>query len=215
MEQDHPAEVTASPEPVAKSTQTTPRGLARCRGRSRSGSRCRRHALANGYCPQHASRLTPSAGEDRDLSEFFSCPTNEFDSAGQINDFLSTVAELVVKNEISARRAAVLAYITNQLLRTLPIIQQENPPQFIFDLPRPRPEPAPTAKPEPSVELDRQHSRSDAKPPEPAEARHDSANTNSQNPSPPPAPANLCSSCRLSSSELHYGPHGAQTFISP
>jgi hypothetical protein len=70
-------------------------------------------------------------------------PTDRFDSACQINDFLSTVIDLVVKNEIFARRAAVLAYITNQLLRTLPIIQQENPPQFIFDLPRPKPQPEP------------------------------------------------------------------------
>ena len=50
---------------------------------------------------------------------------------------------MVIKNEISARRAAVLAYVTNQHLRTLPIIQQENPPQFSFDLPRPKPQPEP------------------------------------------------------------------------
>jgi hypothetical protein len=60
------------------------------------------------------------APEDCDLSDFFFCPTDRFDSACQINDFLSTVIDLVVKNAISARRAAVLAYITNQLLRTLP-----------------------------------------------------------------------------------------------
>ena len=41
---------------------------------------------------------------------------------------------------IATRRAAVLAYITNQLLRTLPAIAKEEnaePTQIIFDMPGP------------------------------------------------------------------------------
>jgi hypothetical protein len=80
----------------------------------------------------------------------------EFRSAIPINDFLARLLLLLAQDKISPRRAAVLAYITNQLLRTLPAIDRElnpkedpnEPPQFIFDAPRPdrgevvNPEPA-------------------------------------------------------------------------
>jgi hypothetical protein len=144
MEPEH-TQVAASTEPEAKPPRIAPRGFTRCRAENRSGSRCRRHAEANGLCPRHAVHLTTGGSpQDRDLSAYFSCPTNEFNSAVQINQFLSTVADLVVKNEISARRAAVLAFITNQLLRTLPEIDREtgaDEPQIIFDLPRPKSRP--------------------------------------------------------------------------
>jgi hypothetical protein len=112
----------ASPDPAVRSRRIAP-GHARCRARKRDGKRCRLHSdCSSGLCPRHALRPPDPRGapEDCDLSEFFFCPTDRFDSACQINDFLSTVVDLVIKNEISARRAAVLAYITNQLLRTLP-----------------------------------------------------------------------------------------------
>jgi hypothetical protein len=52
---------------------------------------------------------------------------------------------LLAQNRISARRAAVLAYITNQLLRTLSAMEKETaaedpknaPVQIIWDLPCP------------------------------------------------------------------------------
>jgi hypothetical protein len=63
----------------------------------------------------------------------------------------STAAELLallVQDKISTKRAAVLSYITSQLLRTLPIIQEELNPDdddgehtIIFDAPRPIREP--------------------------------------------------------------------------
>ena len=147
-----------SPETVAKRTQIPPRGFTRCRAENRSGSRCRRHAEANGLCPRHAVQFTTAGSpEDRDLSAYFSCPTNEFNSAVQINAFLSTVAHLVVKNEISARRAAVLAYITNQLLRTLPEIDREtgaDEPPINFDFSRPRSRPDDDSGPESSPSRD-------------------------------------------------------------
>ena len=68
------------------------------------------------------------------------CNLDDFTSAAQINDFLSRLLLLLAQDKISTRRAAVLTYITSQLLRTLPAIDKEEnaePTQFIFDLPRP------------------------------------------------------------------------------
>ncbi len=157
MEQQQ-TQTKASPETMAKPSRATPRCFTRCRAENRSGSRCRRHAEANGLCPRHAVQFTTGGTpQDRDLSACFSCPTNEFDSAVQINDFLSTVADLVVKNEISARRAAVLAFITSQLLRTLPEIDREtgdDVPRINFDLPRPQRQPEDDSRPESSPSND-------------------------------------------------------------
>jgi hypothetical protein len=142
MEQTQ-SQSAVSPDSKEPSSRIAP-GRTRCRARKR----CRLHSdPATGLCPRHALRPGEPLGtpEDRDLSSSFSCPTNEFNSAVQINAFLSTVTDLVVRNEISARRAAVLAFITSQLLRTLPEIDREtgaDQPQFIFDLPRPKREPA-------------------------------------------------------------------------
>ncbi len=157
MEQTQSQSVV-SPDSAVPSSRIAP-GRTRCRARKRDGKRCRLHSdPATGLCPRHAVQLTTGGTpEDRDLSSHFSCPTNEFNSAVQINDFLSTVADLVVKNEISARRAAVLAFITSQLLRTLPEIDREtgaDQPQFIFDLPRPKREPADDSRPESSASVD-------------------------------------------------------------
>jgi len=69
----------------------------------------------------------------------------------QINDFLSALLVHLAQDRISARRAAVLAYITNQLLRTLPAIEKELEAQspedapgtaIVLDLPRPHRSPA-------------------------------------------------------------------------
>jgi hypothetical protein len=67
----------------------------------------------------------------------------EFNSAIPINEFLNRLLVLVTKGRVSARRAAVLAYITNQLLHSHRAIKREidaqadEPQQLIFDMPRP------------------------------------------------------------------------------
>jgi len=157
MEQLH-AQSAVSPDSAVPSSRIAP-GRTRCRARKRNGKRCRLHSdPATGFCPRHAVQSTTAGSpEDRDLSAYFSCPTNEFNSAVQINAFLSTVAHLVVKNEISARRAAVLAYITNQLLRTLPEIDREtgaDEPPINFDFSRPRSRPDDDSGPESSPSRD-------------------------------------------------------------
>jgi hypothetical protein len=87
---------------------------------------------------------------DVDLSADFLIQLDDLQSADQINQFLAKLLLLVVQNRISARRAAVLAYITNQLLRTLPAIAKEEdakPTTIIVDMPGPEDErvPAPEA----------------------------------------------------------------------
>src|SRR5262249_37891816 len=73
-------------------------------------------------------------------------------TAVQINAFITSLIRLIVRNEISTRRAAVLGYLTNQLLRSVPAVDRElNPepeipmPTFPWaprDLPDPEPEPS-------------------------------------------------------------------------
>ena len=91
------------------------RGGNRCTARTRSGQRCRRLCdPATGCCNLHP----PGSGtpEDTDLSEHFrgclrlGCPDD-------IYDFLGKLLILTIQNRISTRRAAVLAFITSQLMR--------------------------------------------------------------------------------------------------
>ena len=106
-----------------------------------NGRRCRLYpTIANpNFCPAHA----PLPANQPNLAEIASTLTvnlDDFTSAAQINDFLSRLLLLLAQDKISTRRAAVLAYITNQLLRTLPAIAKEEdakPTQIIFDMPGP------------------------------------------------------------------------------
>lgn len=76
---------------------------------------------------------------DVDLSGDFAAQLTELKSAEQISDFLGKLLVLAVRNRISVRRAAVLAYITNQLLRTASIMkkEREDNSQMMFDMPGP------------------------------------------------------------------------------
>ena len=117
----------------------------RCRHRFANGTRCR--LLVSGvdsfFCPSHA-KLPENQREPADVAATLTANLTEFKSAVPINDFLSRLLLLLAQNRISPRRAAVLAYITNQLLRTLPAINAEQaaaedaPQEIIFDMPRPR-----------------------------------------------------------------------------
>jgi hypothetical protein len=114
---------------------------ARCNHLFPNGRRCRLHPT-NGnphFCPAH----TPLPANHPDAAAIASTLTanlDDFTSAAQINDFLSRLLLLLAQDKISTRRAAVLAYITNQLLRTLPAIaKEENSGEttIIFDMPGP------------------------------------------------------------------------------
>jgi hypothetical protein len=105
-----------------------------------NGRRCRLSAsLAHpNFCLTHAR--FPQNQPEPEIASTLTANLTDFTSAVQINDFLSRLLLLLAQDKISTRRAAVLAYITNQLLRTLPAIAKEEnaePVQIIFDAPRP------------------------------------------------------------------------------
>lgn len=114
-----------------------------CVHRHPSGKRCRFPVLENSlFCAQHSQpQYAPPQVADIDLSSHFGPNPLNFKSACEVNDFLCSLARLMIENRISARRASVLAYIASLELRTLPAIDQElNPddelmPRLIFDRP--------------------------------------------------------------------------------
>lgn len=118
--------------------------LPRCQHRTRTGRRCR-HAVSSikaGFCTTHTPAHS-SRSEESDLSAYLTADITDFKSAVSISDFLSRLLHLQAEDRISPRRAAVMAYTCNLILRTLPAIEHElNPPeeeqQIIWDLPRPK-----------------------------------------------------------------------------
>lgn len=107
-----------------------------------SGRRCR-FLIAPGslFCDQHVDSGF-GATLDVDLSRHFGPGALNFKSACEINDFLCSLARLMIENRISARRASVLAYIARLELRTLPAIEHElepddYTPRIVFDPPEP------------------------------------------------------------------------------
>jgi hypothetical protein len=116
-----------------------------CKHHTRKG-RCRMLVAdpGTGLCADHARRQHKrdnSASLAAELTEGLT----EFKSAIPINDFLSRLLRFQAQERISPRRAAVMAYTCNLLLRTLPAIEHELHPEgeeekFIVDfgdLPRP------------------------------------------------------------------------------
>jgi hypothetical protein len=134
---------------------------ARCAHRFPNSKRCRLYVrtLDSTYCSTHA-QLPQNQQDSPETAAVLTADLREFRSAIPINEFLARLLLLLAENKISARRAAVLAYITNQLLHTLPAIDRElnpkpgkdEPVEIIFDMPGPdrdrdpdndqRPEPA-------------------------------------------------------------------------
>jgi hypothetical protein len=119
---------------------------ARCTHRFANGRHCRLSTtnVDAVFCPIHAS-LPQNQIEPADTAASLTADLKEFRSAIPINDFLSRLLLLLAQQKISPRRAAVLAYITNQLLRTLPAIDRElnpkidkdEPEEIIWDIPGP------------------------------------------------------------------------------
>ena len=114
---------------------------ARCNHRFPNGMRCRLNGFGTQpFCPKHTQLLVPPPPDSAEIAATLTVNLDDFTSAAQINDFLARLLLLLAQDKISTRRAAVLAYITNQLLRTLPAIAKEvnaEPTQIIFDMPGP------------------------------------------------------------------------------
>ena len=101
-----------------------------------ANSRCQ-HRFANGmqcgvplvsedvhFCVRHA-KLAQNQPAEQDLSGVLLRVSQDFQTAQGINFSLAMLFELLAKNRISARRAAVLAYIGSLLLRTHPAIDAD------------------------------------------------------------------------------------------
>jgi hypothetical protein len=117
---------TATPAPSASAN--------RCLYRAPAGRRCRAeaHDVKLGLCPKHATSL-PAAQPSADFRQRLTDDTDEFTTAMGIHNSLSELYKLLAADLISARRAAVLAYIANLLLRTIPIVHSELDPESSKD----------------------------------------------------------------------------------
>lgn len=97
----------------------------RCAHRSPAGRQCRLSPsdARSGLCPQHRAEQKQVEAADHylHLIRNFQC----FQTAQGINHSLHSLYELLAQNRISPRRAAVLAYVSSLLLRTLPQIDAD------------------------------------------------------------------------------------------
>ena len=101
---------------------------ARCQHFYPNGRRCRLSSTTHpNFCSTHAP--LPQNQPAPEIASLLTADLTDFTSAVQINDFLARLLLLLAQDKISTRRAAVLAYITNQLLRTLPAIAKEDGPE--------------------------------------------------------------------------------------
>ena len=110
---------------------------ARCSHRFPNGMRCRLFASGSQpFCPKHTQPTVLPPPDPAEIASTLTANLDDFTSAAQINNFLSRLLLLLAQDKIATRRAAVLAYITNQLLRTLPAIAKEEnaEPQVILDM---------------------------------------------------------------------------------
>ena len=115
-----------------------------CRHRTASGRRCRMAVSDphSGLCHKHAAERQQNL-DQADLAAALIGDIEEFRSASDINHSLGELYKLQARNMIAPRRAAVMAYTANLLLRTLPAIyaeenaEQDDGPAFIVDIPRP------------------------------------------------------------------------------
>jgi hypothetical protein len=133
---------------ISSSTVTLNSVLPHCQHRTASGRRCRMAVSDpdSGLCRKHAAEHQQQL-DQADFSAALIGDVQEFRSASDINHSLGELFKLQARNQISPRRAAVMAFTCNLLLRTLPAIERENESkgvQIIWDLPRPdRSEPRP------------------------------------------------------------------------
>jgi hypothetical protein len=101
----------------------------RCRHAFASGQRCRLPANEGSqFCARHANLPQNQADPDAaaDCCANLTAGLAEFNCAEPVNEFLSRLLLLLGQNRISPRRAAVLAYIANQILRTIAFMDHED-----------------------------------------------------------------------------------------
>jgi hypothetical protein len=126
---------------------------ARCLYRSACGRRCRSlsDAAHGRLCAPHAAKEAPA--DSADLSAALKIGRNPFRSARDVNRSLGELFKLLARDQISPRRAAVLAYVASLGLRSLYAMDQqadrasanEPPPQVIWNFPSAAPHTDPSA----------------------------------------------------------------------
>jgi len=101
--------------------------LQRCQHRTATGRRCRHSAsdAATGLCVRHLS-LRRKISQEADLTADLLGELQQFHSASDVNQVLGKLFIALTRNRIAARRAAVLAYIGNMLLRSVTALDREN-----------------------------------------------------------------------------------------
>jgi hypothetical protein len=107
-----------------------------CLQRSPSGRHCRLPIsdAATGLCTKHAASRQKDL-DQADLAATLIGDNQEFRSAVAINHSLGELYKLQARNKITPRRAAVMAYTGNLLLRTLPAIEKELHPEILSGIP--------------------------------------------------------------------------------
>lgn len=121
----------------------------RCGHRTAGGRQCRLPAsdAHSGLCPQH--RAAQEQEQEDDHLFYLIREFQGFQTAQGINFSLGNLYELLAQNRISPRRAAVLAYVSSLMLRTLPQIDAEVAAGIKYsDKPPARPVPLPDSAPE-------------------------------------------------------------------
>jgi len=126
-----------NPKPTTAITLSAPTPL-HCQQRSPSGRRCRMAVSdpVSGLCFRHAA-LQRQRRSEANFVDALIGNVEEFHSAEDINHCLGGLLKLLARNEIAPRRAAVMAYTCNLLLRTLPAMEQQEKADdmFICDIP--------------------------------------------------------------------------------
>jgi hypothetical protein len=133
---------STDPSPTAPPFGPTP---ARCIHRTSGGRRCAAEAVDSqaSFCRRHLFGSTRRYPDPSLAAELLGDLT-EFDSAAEVNQFLSRLLLLLAQDRVSPRRAAVMAYTCNLILHSHRAIDIENkiaanaPQEVIFDLVRPK-----------------------------------------------------------------------------
>ena len=134
----------------AQTTNSNPSNTsALCQHQFENGTRCRLPVLSadSAFCTRHA-RLGQNQPVEEDFRAKLLRNSQDFQTAQGINFALGNLYDLVAQNRISTRRAAVLAYISSFLLRSLPAIDYDRTKKINDpSQPRPKLQPASTDSP--------------------------------------------------------------------
>ena len=124
--------------------------LSRCQHRFANGMRCSVPTPGEEvqFCSRH-TRPAETQPLQQDLSAILLKQSQDFQTAQGVNFSLASLYELLAKNRISARRAAVLTHIGGLLLRTHPRIDYDRE-AHIVDPTKPQPKLPPMPEPDPS-----------------------------------------------------------------